>query len=300
VTSALATVLGIVAPVFLVAAVGFAWVRAGLPYDRAGITLLIANVGAPCLVFRNLAGLGVDPQAMLSMAGAALLTLAAFLVVGYAVVRALRLPAHTFLAPLVFMNAGNMGLAICDLAFPGDAGGQSPGLALGVCYFAVASSLQFTLGIALWSGRFSVVELARTPLTWAVALAAGVVWLGVSLPTWLLETTELLGSLAIPLMLLSLGASLSGLEIARLGRSLLLSGVRLGLGAGVGFAVAALLGFEGTERGVLILECAMPVAVFNALLAERYERSPHEVAGLVVISTLLSFLTLPFVLAAVV
>ena len=44
---------------------------------------------------------------------------------------------------------------------------------------------------------------------------------------------------------------------------------------------------------------AMPVAVFNFLFAERYNNQPEEVAGMVVISTLLSFASLPFLLAFV-
>jgi len=47
---------------------------------------------------------------------------------------------------------------------------------------------------------------------------------------------------------------------------------------------------------VFILDCAMPVAVFNYLLAQRYDRSPADVAGLVVVSTLLSLVTLPMLL----
>ena len=40
----------------------------------------------------------------------------------------------------------------------------------------------------------------------------------------------------------------------------------------------------------------MPAAAFNYLFAQRYRRAPEEVAGLVVISTALSFLTLPMLL----
>jgi len=40
----------------------------------------------------------------------------------------------------------------------------------------------------------------------------------------------------------------------------------------------------------------MPVAVFNYLLAIRYRRSPEEVAGAVLVSTILSFLSLPALL----
>ncbi len=61
--------------------------------------------------------------------------------------------------------------------------------------------------------------------------------------------------------------------------------------------LAALFGLEGVPRGVFILDCSMPAAVFNYMLAEKYGRTPSEVAGLVVLSTLISFLTVPLVLA---
>jgi len=64
----------------------------------------------------------------------------------------------------------------------------------------------------------------------------------------------------------------------------------------VGVMLADILGLEGVARGIMILQSAMPVAVFSYLFAVRYNRSPEEVAGTVVISTLLSFLTLPALL----
>ena len=40
----------------------------------------------------------------------------------------------------------------------------------------------------------------------------------------------------------------------------------------------------------------MPTAVFNFLLAARYDRHPKDVAGAILVSTVLSFLTLPALL----
>jgi len=40
----------------------------------------------------------------------------------------------------------------------------------------------------------------------------------------------------------------------------------------------------------------MPSAVFNYMLALRYQREPNAVAGVVIVSTLLSFLLLPLLL----
>jgi hypothetical protein len=97
-------------------------------------------------------------------------------------------------------------------------------------------------------------------------------------------------------MLIALGVSLAqinrryGLKAVRLGV------LRLLLGFSVGWLVAELLGLTGVVRGVLITQSSMPVAVFNYLLAIRYNKSPEEVAGAVMISTLLSFATLPALL----
>jgi malate permease and related proteins len=46
-----------------------------------------------------------------------------------------------------------------------------------------------------------------------------------------------------------------------------------------------------------VLQCAMPVAVFNYVFAQMYDNEPGEVASLVVVSTLLSVATTPIVLA---
>ena len=37
----------------------------------------------------------------------------------------------------------------------------------------------------------------------------------------------------------------------------------------------------------------MPLAVFNFLLAARYDRHPDDIAGAILVSTVLSFLTMP-------
>lgn len=51
------------------------------------------------------------------------------------------------------------------------------------------------------------------------------------------------------------------------------------------------------RKGVVILQAAMPAAVLNYMLALQHGRNSREVAGIVVISTLLSFFSLPLLLA---
>jgi predicted permease len=59
------------------------------------------------------------------------------------------------------------------------------------------------------------------------------------------------------------------------------------------------LGLTPAERSVVVVESAMPVAIFNFLFARVYGNRPDEVAGMVLISTLLSYGSLPLTIALV-
>jgi len=283
--------LSVVAPVFIVALVGLLWARSGAHFDEASVSRLVLNVGIPCLVFRSLTGLDVPPAELARMAGLAASVMSMFAVGGLIVLKVMKLPAHTFLGPLVFSNSGNIGLPICLFAF------GEPGLALGMAYFAVSSTCHVVLGGPLFSGSFSFRPFFRSPLTWAVIITIGVVASGVTVPTWVARTTTLLGDIAIPLMLLTLGVSLSKMHTESLGRSVTLSLVRLGLGVSAGFLLTMLLDIDGLTRKVLILQASMPVGVLNYLFAQRYGRTPEQVASLVLVSTLLSVVSIPILLA---
>ena len=224
------------------------------------------------------------------MSLAAAVCLAMYLVAGYLFLRAARMDMQPYLSTLVFPNIGNMGLPICLFAY-----GQE-GLALALGFFVVIGAAQNTLGIYLMSGDASLKSLLKLPLIYAVPLGLAFAIPGIKPPVWLANSTQLMGELTIPLMLIALGASLARLRFHALGRPFLISSIRLVMGLGVGFAVSWLMGVEGTARGVIILECAMPVAVMNYLFAERYNKEPEDVAGIVTISTLMSYVTLPVIL----
>ncbi len=285
-----AELFAIIAPVFVCAAIGFAWTKSGRPYDTAFVTTLATNIGAPSLVFATLTGSSFGIGAFTDMMIAALIAIGAMLAIGAAILASLRFSQGAYLPALVFSNSGNMGLPLCLFAF------GEPGLAAGIAYFSMGALGNFTVGVALASGTFSPWRLIRAPIIWSVIISLVVVATEFETPLWAGRTIKLIGDLTIPLMLMTLGASLARLKLRSLPRSALLAVVRLGMGFGVGVAVAWLLGLGHVEGGVLIIQCTMPVAVFNYLFAQRYGREPEEVAGMVLISTAISFLTLPALL----
>jgi predicted permease len=183
-------------------------------------------------------------------------------------------------------------MPVCYFAF-GDVG-----LALAIVFFTFGAIGTFTIGEAIAAGTWSLRKLVRTPVIYAVALAVGLQLAGLRVPDWIFNTTNLLGAMVIPAQLVALGVSLLQLRIGGAARSAALALFRLGMGAGVGFAVAELFGLDGAARAVVVLQSAMPVAVSSYLFAQQYRRKPEEVAGMVVVSTAVSVVTLPLLLLA--
>ena len=283
----------IIAPVFVCAIIGYGWARRGMPFDNEFTTSLTSNIAFPCLIVGTLARLEIGPEAFSQMALGGLITVVATIAAAAAVLKLAGLAQPVYLPSLVFGNTGNIGLPLCLFAF------GEEGLALAIVFFTVFLLIQFTFGIWVSSGHGSVGILLRTPLVWAGAIGISLQLLDIHLPEWVDNTIGLIGGMAIPLMLLTLGISLAKLKVTSLKRSVALSFGRLGIGLAIGFAVAELLGLQGASRGILILESAMPVAVLNYLFAARYNRSPEEVAGLVLVSTTISFITMPALLLLV-
>ncbi|NYZ17159.1 AEC family transporter [Azospirillum sp. RWY-5-1] len=287
----LSAILAVVAPVMIVAAVGFAWIRGGLPYDNAFITTFAISLSTPCLVFTALARARIDHGELLAVTTAAALCMAGAALVSWPLLAAAGLRRSVYLPAMAFPNAGNLGIPICLFAF------GELGLSYAVLFMAVLAVAQFTIGPAVAAGRPDLRMLARTPVLYAVAAGLAVQLGGLHIPVWLGNTTKILGDCAVPLMLFSLGVALARLRLGGALRVMAVSALRIGLGALVGVAVTWAMGLEGVLRGVVIVESAMPVAVFNYLWALRYNNGPEEVAGMVMGSTVLSFLTLPLLLA---
>lgn len=286
--------LNVVAPVFLIGLLGFVWARRGLPFDTNQVGALVINIGAPCMVLDSLSSMEIGPATFGRMLLASGIGHAAFLVIGWGLLRAWRQPVGAYLPGLVFGNTGNLGLPLCLFAF------GPAGLSHGMSYFVLSTILLFTLSPQFATGKLSLMILPKTPVVWALAAALALMFTGARLPEWLGRPVHLLGGMMIPLMLLSLGVSLARLRLHSLKVGGALAVARLGMGVAVGFAVAWALGLEGVARGVVVLQSTMPVAVFNYLFAVRYHKRPDEVASMVILSTALAFLTLPLLLSVLI
>ena len=286
------SVLEIVAPVFLLAGIGFIWVKLGFEYRIEFVTRLAMTLAVPSLIFVSLVNTTLEPTALAAITLASLAAYASVSVVVLALVRIFGLDRQTYAAPLIFGNTGNLGLPLALFAF------GHTGLAYAVVVFAVMAILSFTYGIWLVAGTGSLGKAAKEPLAWATVAGAVFLWQGWKLPTFANNTLDLVGQMAIPLMLITLGVAVARLSPAGLLRPILLSLLKLGVCVPVAWAVAMYFDLDHAAFGILVLQIATPVAVTSYMLAEKYGADANAVAGLVVASTVIAIGALPLLLAA--
>lgn len=284
-------VLQTVAPVFILAGIGVIWVKMGWEYRVQFVTRLTMTLSVPALIFVSLMKTEIDPQALRDTALATVVTYIGVGLILLAVLKALKLDLRTYLAPLSFGNTGNLGLPIALFAF------GTVGFDFAVVIFAIMAILSFTIGVWVVSGGGSPLSAIKEPMVWATILGGLFLINDWMLPTWSVNTLGLIGQIAIPVMLITLGVAVARLKPGAFGRAIWLSVAKYGVCITVPIAVGMFFALPPIALGVLIVQVSTPVAVTSYMLAEKYDADADQVAGLVMVSTLMSIIVIPVLLA---
>ena len=170
--SLLFSVSEVVAPVFILAAIGFLWVKLGFEYRVQFVTRLSMSLGVPCLIFTALMQTKIDAGFLQITLFESILAYALVTVAGFALVKLAGLDLRTYLGPLIFGNTGNVGLPLAFFAF-GD-----EGFGYAVVIFAIMGMYSFTAGIWIVSGGGSLFKIVKEPLVSATILGALFLWQG--------------------------------------------------------------------------------------------------------------------------
>ena len=206
----------VISPVLFIALGGYLWVKLGYDFPKEFVTRLNMNLGAPCLVFVGLLSLGQDLSSLSTFIFASFIAISLMLIVTTIFVFVTGLPKRGYIISLSSSNCGNMGIPLCLFAF-GDIG-----MSFAIAYFTVGSFFQFTVALFISHGNLKPGSLIRVSLLWGIFAALFFILTERSPPTWLMNTTELLAGVTIPLMLLTLGASLATLKVVKFGKIFLL------------------------------------------------------------------------------
>ena len=287
-------VLEIVAPVFILAGIGFTWVKIGLEYRVEFVTRFAMMMAVPCLIFTALMKTEIEPVALSELMLAGIATYAAVCVLAFIFTRVFQLDIRTYLMPLISGNTGNLGLPLCLFAF-----GQA-GFGYAVVVFAITNILAFTLGVWVVAGGGSYKRLFQEPLVAGTFLGLLFMWQGWETPRFLTNALELIGQMAIPMMLITLGVAVARLRSGQMSRAIWISLSKVAIGAGSAAVVGLAFGLPHEALAVLVLQLSMPVAVTSYLLAEKYGADADAVAGLVVVSTLMTIGITPVILTVLI
>ncbi|MGB0712333.1 MAG: AEC family transporter [Gammaproteobacteria bacterium] len=287
-----ATIISIVFPIFALVLIGFLYARKHAP-DMAAANKLNLDIFTPALIFAVLSGKDFDPGRYETLAIAATAVVLGSGLIAWPVSKLLGFQHRTFIPPMMFNNSGNMGLPLTVFAF----GDQA--LAAAVILFMVENTLHFTVGNFMLTGRANPLVLLRMPML--VATIAGLIvgYFKIPIPGPLHESIDLLGQIAIPLMLFSLGVRMTGVDLRDWKIGLAGAIVCPASGLVIAWVAGTVLGLQGIQLAQLIVFGALPPAVLNFMLAEKYNQEPRKVASVVLLGNLASVAVIPVVLSLV-
>jgi len=248
------------------------------------------DVFIPALLFAILSTKSFDlgNLGLLLIGGAAVVLLSG--VLALPVARLYGWDSKTILPPIMFNNSGNMGLPLALFAF----GEQA--LPAAVLLFMVENSLHFIVGLKMIDRQASVWQTLKTPMLGASALGLTVSLLQLDLPVALVRPIEMIGDIAIPLMLFALGVRLTSVNLTdwRIGAAAAILTPLTGLI--VASAYLMIVDLPAEHVRYLILFAALPPAVLNYMIAEKYQQEPAKVASIVMLGNLGSVVIIPMVL----
>ncbi len=283
-------IFSIIFPVFAIAALGFWYGKRKRP-DMALANQLNMDLFVPALVFAALSSKDFDLGAYgaLALGGAAVIIGSGLM--AWPVSRWLHADYRTFVPPMMFNNSGNMGLPLALLAF-GDRA-----LPAAIVLFVVEMALHFSLGAYILDHRTRFTRLLRIPVIVATLAGLAVSASGLSLPAPLRTVIGMLGDIAVPLLLFSLGVRLTEVSL----RDWRLGAVGAVLGPASGLLMVwiyvQLMALPGAQLRLLIIFGALPPAVLNYIVAEQYRQEPEKVASIVMLGNIASIAIMPLALA---
>ena len=280
-------------PVFFVVGIGYYLGKKNPKIDTTFITTFAANIGSPAMIIYSLNAEFISFEVFKSYFWYYLIAISCFFIVGVSLLYLLRVKdIIRELPPLLMPNTGNLGLPLSLFAY-----GQS-GLGVAGAISALIILFHFTVGVFLADRKFNFDVVIKSPPFYAIIISVILLYYNIKLPTFVENTSSLLTYATIFLILMSLGIALTRLKVFSFNKALVCSVGRVILGPIIGFGVIKIFNLNGFAAGVLLIQCSMPSAVLNYLIATMYssKKIVDSVASTIVVSTFMSFVTIPIVI----
>jgi predicted permease len=279
-------ILEITLPIFAIVFAGFVYGRFTKP-NMVGANKIIMDLALPCLVFTSLSAKKFDfySHGTFLLGITLIIILSGLLTIPFA--RFLGTGKKALLPSVMFVNVGPIGIPLVVLAFGQDY------LGLAILFMVLSNVYHFSIGVSLMSGKFDIKLLATNPLILSSILGILFSFYNFIFPSWLNISLTMVGSILVPLMLLSLGIRLAESKIEYLKVGLLGSIWTFIIRISVVLVITQFLELDPVQKGTLILFAALPSAIFNYMIADRFNCEPNKVASIVIVGHILCLIFLP-------
>lgn len=309
----MATIVGIVFPIFALIGLGYLGRRFGLLSGEAAAALsgYVYYFSLPALLYVKVAEVPVaeffSGNLIFGYSGGILTASLLIWAVGW--LRGLnRRAIGMFILNATFGNVGYMGVPFNTVAF-GERGIPIVALTI-VLTLTITTLLSVTLGLAVMEGGGSNVNGWRglmtslfprrflgNPILLSIAIGVLASLLTVRLPEPVQRFLELLADTAGPVALFAIGTFLHATPVLKgLREVTVLAGVKLVALPLLTIAWFYWLPVERVPFAIAVLQSAMPVAATNFVFAQQFGVAVEVTAAGIVISTVLSLLTLSVLL----
>lgn len=290
---------------FLLLVLGFVLFKCHIfdEYTNKKISALIVNVASPMLIISSIAGVeGSNKSIVFLMIGAGILIYIGFIILGKIINRLFPFPKKdwpVYECMVVFANTGFMGYPVLLDVFGQEAVFYASLIHMAFNFFVYTYAI-----MCLTKGDDSEFKLnfkqLITPGIILIFVGIFIYLFDIQLPSVLMDTINSVGSLTAPLSMMMIGSSLAVYPIKNSftdWRSYVFAFVRLMIVPFVTMIMCRLLHIDAYYANITIITNAMPVGSMVLMLATQYNANVKIVTRNIVVSTLLSVITIPIVVA---
>ena len=290
---------------FLLLVLGFVLFKCHIfdEYTNKKISALIVNVASPMLIISSIAGVeGSNKSIVFLMIGAGILMYIGFIILGKIINRLFPFPKKdwpVYECMVVFANTGFMGYPVLLDVFGQEAVFYASLIHMAFNFFVYTYAI-----MCLTKGDDSEFKLnfkqLLTPGIILIFVGIFIYLFDIQLPSVLMDTINSVGSLTAPLSMMMIGSSLAVYPIKDSFtdcRSYVFAFVRLMIVPFVTMIMCRLLHIDAYYANITIITNAMPVGSMVLMLATQYNANVKIVTRNIVVSTLLSVITIPIVVA---
>lgn len=279
----------IVFPIFAIVFIGFIYGRKYNP-EMGTANKLNIDLFTPALIFHVLSDQGFQLESYYQLALAAIIVVIFSGFLAWPLAKIMGFKTKTFVPPMMFSNTGNFGLPLAVFAFGEKA------LPAAVMLFVVENTLHFSVGMKMMDRKISLLNIIKIPMVFSAILGLSFSITDIHLPQMLGTTIEMIGLIAVPLMLISLGVRLTAVDFQDWKIGIAGAIICPATGLLIFLMLSPFLSLSDTQYGQLLIFSILPPAVLNFMVAEKYKQEPKQVASIVLLGNLGSLITIPAVL----